>query len=87
MHLDHLVGRDCVQCPSIPPVCNCGPSQICVQIAQYVSWLYIPFAAFLRLLSGAVPNVAPLNVKTNHLHPTLAMGSAEVWLRVPLWVP
>ncbi|KAI0291759.1 hypothetical protein BC826DRAFT_1098082 [Russula brevipes] len=35
MHLDHLVGRnDCVQCSSIPPVCNCGPSQVCFQIAQ-----------------------------------------------------
>ncbi|KAF8484462.1 hypothetical protein DFH94DRAFT_643151 [Russula ochroleuca] len=34
MRLDHLLSRNCVQCPSIPPVCNCGPSQVCVQIAQ-----------------------------------------------------
>jgi len=35
MHLDHLVGRnDCVQCPTIPPVCNCGASQVCFQIGQ-----------------------------------------------------
>ena len=38
MRLDHLIARgDCVQCPSIPPVCDCAPSQTCFQIAQYVS--------------------------------------------------
>ncbi|KAI0306896.1 hypothetical protein B0F90DRAFT_487282 [Multifurca ochricompacta] len=38
MHLDFLLARDtCVQCPSIPPVCNCGPSQTCFQIAQSCS--------------------------------------------------
>lgn len=48
MRLDHLLSRDCVQCPSVPPVCNCGPSQVCVQIAQYVLTLYAPCALFLR---------------------------------------
>lgn len=36
MHLDHFL-RDCVQCPSTPPVCNCPSSQACIQISQYVS--------------------------------------------------
>ncbi|KAI9467295.1 hypothetical protein BJY52DRAFT_1237623 [Lactarius psammicola] len=35
MHLDYLLARDgCVQCPSIPPVCNCDSTQSCFQIAQ-----------------------------------------------------
>jgi len=37
MRMDHILQRDCVQCPSIPPVCSCGPSQVCVQIAQSCS--------------------------------------------------
>lgn len=35
MHLDFLLARDsCVQCSSIPPVCDCGSTQSCFQIAQ-----------------------------------------------------
>ncbi|KAI0265097.1 hypothetical protein BC834DRAFT_825421 [Gloeopeniophorella convolvens] len=35
MRLDRLLPRDnCIPCPSTPPVCNCGPSQTCFQIAQ-----------------------------------------------------
>jgi hypothetical protein len=83
MRLDHLLSRNCVQCPSIPPVCNCGPSQVCVQIAQYVSWLHILRARFLRVLSGAVTNVALLHVKTRKVKPILVMGSAQGWLQVP----
>ncbi|KAI9508676.1 hypothetical protein F5148DRAFT_867071 [Russula earlei] len=38
MPLAHILAqRDCVQCPSIPPVCNCAPSQVCFQTAQSCS--------------------------------------------------
>jgi hypothetical protein len=45
MRLDHfLAQRDCVQCPSSPPVCSCGSSQVCIQIAQYA--LYFIFRSY-----------------------------------------
>ena len=85
MRLDHLLARGCVQCPSVPPVCNCGPAQLCVQIAQYVFCLHIARAPFLRPTSGAVPNVAPLFVKTRKVPPTLVTGSARGSLQVLSW--
>ncbi|KAH9973009.1 hypothetical protein BGW80DRAFT_1437353 [Lactifluus volemus] len=35
MHFNPLLVRaGCLQCPSIPPVCDCAPSLTCIQIAQ-----------------------------------------------------
>ncbi|KAI0248664.1 hypothetical protein BJV78DRAFT_1130922 [Lactifluus subvellereus] len=34
MRFNPLLARNCIQCPSIPPVCDCAPSQTCIQISQ-----------------------------------------------------
>ena len=41
MHVDFLLARDCVQCPSSPPVCDCDSTQSCFQIAQCVLWCIV----------------------------------------------